>query len=1324
MKRIVQAGIAILVLFAAAIGVCVWYAASGRLAADVRSRIVAQIERSTGGHAEIGAFHFDWQTLTARIDRLVIHGAEPPTAAPLFSAKRIVVRLRIVSFLERRVDLVSVDMGAPRADLIIAANGGTNLPSAKSTGVSNLLDLRVGQFDARDGVLITQVNGESASQPWNAHGRNLVARLNYDETGRKYRGSISVAPMRISARDLGSVELNANTEIEIGRDRLRISNADLTTAQSELRLSNLIVRNFAAPSIESHYEGRVALAEFTKQRGEIESSGDFRFSSPASYSVTGMAHAENIGLGPFQNARVTAKIEAVPDRIVLSDVRAHIPDGDILGGAEISKLRDFRVNGKIERFAASRVIDIVLREKIPYDAWLAGPFEASGRLNELRAGRITVSAHLAATPDNCAGCIPIHGELQAKYDGNSRTLELGQSSISLPSTNLAVSGVPGRELNVKIETRDLADFRPALGRTNYVALEHGAASFAGDIAGPLESPSIAGHLTFTNVLINRQKVDSFSGDMAARSSDFSVKNGALAEGALKARVAGSVALENWHPIDRSAVDANVQVSGADLKTLLGMAGAKDIALTGSGSADAHVTGTIAEPRFDATAALARGTVYGQPYDALTARLQYRNSGAQLFNVTFISGAKRITANGSFTHATGAAPLTGTLDFRAQSNPMALNQIALVRERQPDLHGIARFHGEGSAHILRDAKNNLTVELQRLDGDASASGIELEGRNLGDARLTAATSGHVVNVRLDSNAAKASIHGEGTVELSAGYPANASITFSRAGLNALATLIAKPEQARRINFDGTAAGEMTLRGPLGDWRKVSGSASVPEIEIYPVTAPDACGSENTCAGIKSFRLRNDGPVRLAFANGTVSIESAHFAGPQTDVSVTGTMGFTARSGYNLRATGDVNLALASTFSTDYATGGTMHVNAALRGAIDTPDLSGTIQIRNGSARYAGFANGVNGVNAALAFNGNRATIQNFTGESGGGHVEVGGFVALTGGLIAFRLDTRTTGVRLRFAEGVSIVSDSHITLAGTSERSEASGTVVVHRVTINPRADFSNVFARSAEPVKAPAVQAGMLSKLNLDVQIETAPDVALETSVAQRIDADANLRLRGTATNPALLGRINITSGDLMFFGNKYTITTGSISFLNPSRIDPILNVDLETKARGVDVILTIAGPIAKPGVSYRSDPPLQFSDIVALLATGRSPYDPGLPGGTVGQQQAFAQLGASQLIGEALQNPASGRLQRFFGVSKVKIDPQLTDVTGSPESRLTIEQQVSPDILFTYITDVSSTSTQLIRVEWAFNRNWSAIVTREENGYVGLDFSYRKRFK
>jgi translocation and assembly module TamB len=159
-------------------------------------------------------------------------------------------------------------------------------------------------------------------------------------------------------------------------------------------------------------------------------------------------------------------------------------------------------------------------------------------------------------------------------------------------------------------------------------------------------------------------------------------------------------------------------------------------------------------------------------------------------------------------------------------------------------------------------------------------------------------------------------------------------------------------------------------------------------------------------------------------------------------------------------------------------------------------------------------------------------------------------------------------------------------------------------------------------------------------------------------------------------------------------------------------------------VILTITGPIAKLNVGYRSDPPLQFGDIVALLATGRTPASATLAASYSGQSQSFQQLGASALLGQALANPAPGRLQRFFGVSKIKIDPQLTGITGSPEARLTIEQQVTPNMLFTYVSDVANTSTQLVRVEWDFNRRWGAILTREENGYVGLDFAYKKRFK
>jgi translocation and assembly module TamB len=70
-----------------------------------------------------------------------------------------------------------------------------------------------------------------------------------------------------------------------------------------------------------------------------------------------------------------------------------------------------------------------------------------------------------------------------------------------------------------------------------------------------------------------------------------------------------------------------------------------------------------------------------------------------------------------------------------------------------------------------------------------------------------------------------------------------------------------------------------------------------------------------------------------------------------------------------------------------------------------------------------------------------------------------------------------------------------------------------------------------------------------------------------------------------------------------------------------------------------------------------------------------------------------------------------------------LTGVENNPQARLTIEQQVTPNITFTYITDVTSSDPLVVQIEWALSRNWSAVALREENGLFGLNFLYKRRF-
>jgi translocation and assembly module TamB len=95
-----------------------------------------------------------------------------------------------------------------------------------------------------------------------------------------------------------------------------------------------------------------------------------------------------------------------------------------------------------------------------------------------------------------------------------------------------------------------------------------------------------------------------------------------------------------------------------------------------------------------------------------------------------------------------------------------------------------------------------------------------------------------------------------------------------------------------------------------------------------------------------------------------------------------------------------------------------------------------------------------------------------------------------------------------------------------------------------------------------------------------------------------------------------------------------------------------------------------------------------------------------------------------AAMSPVSNRLSKLFGITNIKIDPLVQGITNSPQARLTLEQQISRDITVTYVTNLSQTSEQIFRLEWALSRQFSVVALRDDNGEFGIDFQYKKRFK
>jgi translocation and assembly module TamB len=290
------------------------------------------------------------------------------------------------------------------------------------------------------------------------------------------------------------------------------------------------------------------------------------------------------------------------------------------------------------------------------------------------------------------------------------------------------------------------------------------------------------------------------------------------------------------------------------------------------------------------------------------------------------------------------------------------------------------------------------------------------------------------------------------------------------------------------------------------------------------------------------------------------------------------------------------------------------------------------------------------------------------------------------------------------------------LVGTTRNSLLSGEIIVTRFSLNPRFDFASYLARSKQPT-ATEVDSP-LGNMRLDVHIITTPELRVETSLAE-LSGDADLRARGTAARPIVLGRVNITEGDVVFNGTRYHLERGDVTFTNPTRIEPILNVEATARVREYEITLGFHGSVDKLNTVYRSDPPLPTADIIALLALGRTREETAF---NREYQSTFTETASNALLSQALNATLSSRVQKLFGVSRIKIDPQVGGPENNPNARVTIEQQVNNDITLTYITNLAQSAQQIIQVEYNVTRDVSILAVRDQNGVLGFDVRIRQR--
>ena len=237
----------------------------------VSTQVVSILDDATGGHSEIGALRFDLWHLAVEVDGLVIHGLEGPGEAPYLSASKVMVRLKIITFLEHstgtglasHIGLNLLRVEDPHVHLIIDKDGKTNQPVPKHPSQSNepvmdtLLDLKAKQVELVHGV--AQVNDRAI--PFNLAARDLNATVMYLIASDTYGATVDLRDLRTQISKEPEAKSSLHLEAELGRDAATLKAFDFHSGEHSELQATAGLNHFANPEWQAKVVGSLELKQ-------------------------------------------------------------------------------------------------------------------------------------------------------------------------------------------------------------------------------------------------------------------------------------------------------------------------------------------------------------------------------------------------------------------------------------------------------------------------------------------------------------------------------------------------------------------------------------------------------------------------------------------------------------------------------------------------------------------------------------------------------------------------------------------------------------------------------------------------------------------------------------------------------------------------------------------------------------------------------------------------------------------------------------------------------------------------------------------------------
>jgi translocation and assembly module TamB len=889
--------------------------------------------------------------------------------------------------------------------------------------------------------------------------------------------------------------------------------------------------------------------------------------------------------------------------------------------------------------------------------------------------------------------MPLNGMIHADYAAATKQLALTESYIRTPQASINLNGKISdhSQLQVALRSNDLHELevlsaalqKPAPGQPPAQPLGlYGTANMNATVSGSLAAPQISGQMDARNFRVKGSSWKVLHTAFTANPSQVTLSNGdleAVPQGSIN--FSAQAKLKQWTFTSSSPITANIsgsQISIADLERLAN----KTYPVSGTLALNVSVHGSQLNPVGQGTLTVTKAKVSTESIQNLIVKFEGDGNTVKA-NLTVQMPAGTATADVNY------SPKNQGYDAHVQAQNFRLEKLQTVIARNMQIAGGVNLNVNGKGTI-KDPQLQAMIEVPQL---------QMQKQTVQGMKFQTTIQNHVATIALDSDVATVFIKARGTVGIETPYMADIHLDSGKINFQPLVAIYA-PAQA--ADLSGQTELHATVRGPLADKNRLEAHLEIPTLDVH----------------YKQFQLAAAKPIRVDYTNGTATLQPTSIRGTGTSIDAQAVVPVTSPKAASFLVQGNVDLGIAQLLVPDLTSSGQVQFDLDSKRYGGGTNLNGQIKIVNANLHTVDSPVGLDNANGVINVTQTRLEISNFEGQMGGGTIKATGAVVYRPA-IQFHLGLAANNIRVRYPEGVRAILASNLALTGNTQDSQLSGQVSIQRVSFTPDFDLSTFTSQFSGQASDGGTPGSFTQGMKLNISVQSTSQMNLVSSQVS-IRGDANLRVVGTAADPVILGRTNLTGGEFFLAGNRYQIEHGTIDFLNPVRTEPVLNIQVKTRIDQYNITLALNGPVDRLQTTYTSDPALPPVDIINLVASGKTVES----AAANPSPSPTSALGAQSLLASGISSQVSGRIAKLAGVSQLQIDPGLSTGNGQNSGpRVAIQQRVTSNLLVTFATDVTSTQRQAVQVEYKLNPKWSVSGTRNQNGGFGVDGRYRKDF-